>query len=374
MNPTHSQPVPQPLRPHVGLAVEDQSHRERFDAQELAVVLSHYELGVIEQLRVFPRGSRRSPKLRIKSKLGEFLLKRRAPGQDDPYRVAFAHDLQLHLGRRGYPVAGLIGTRDDNNSMLQLNGRTYELFNYVQGSRYDKSPWAAREAGTALGRLHASLDDYQPMYDSKVGSFHAAPEIDAKTALIPVAVGAVEPQSDRGSVAETAEFLRRAYVDAAKRANECGLSLWPKVVLHGDWHPGNLLFRREQVAGVLDFDSARLEPRVIDVANAILQFSMPMTSPDDPAKWPDDLDLEVIRCMLGGYDEASSKPLTSQERTSLPWLMIEALIIESVVPIAATGSFARLAGSAFLEMIERKVKWIRPRATALGELGMTDRP
>jgi Ser/Thr protein kinase RdoA (MazF antagonist) len=354
--------------------VEDQSHRERFDAQELAIVLSHYELGVIEQLRVFPRGSRRSPKLRIKSKQGEFLLKRRAPGQDDPYRVAFAHDLQLHLGRRGYPVAGLIGTRDDNNSMLQLNGRTYELFNYVQGTRYDKSPWAAREAGAALGRLHASLTDYQSMYDSKVGSFHAAPEIDAKTALIPVAVGAVEPQADRRSVTETAEFLRRAYVDAAKRANECGLGSWPKVVLHGDWHPGNLLFRREQVAGVLDFDSARLEPRVIDVANAILQFSMPMTSPDDPAKWPDDLDLEVIRCMLGGYDEASGKPLTSHERTSLPWLMIEALIIESVVPIAATGSFARLAGSAFLEMIERKVKWIRPRATALAELGMMDRP
>jgi hypothetical protein len=93
-----------------------------------------------------------------------------------------------------------------------------------------------------------------------------------------------------------------------------------------------------------------------------------MTSPDNPSAWPDGLDAEVIRCMLRGYDEASGKPLTPAERTSLPWLMVEALIIESVVPIAATGSFARLAGSAFLEMIERKVKWIRPRAAALAEL------
>lgn len=363
-----SQPVPQPLRPHVGHAVEDQSHRERFDAHELAVVLSHYDLGIVDQLRVFPRGSRRSPKLRIRSQRGEFLLKRRSPGQDDPYRVAFAHDLQLHLGRRGYPVAGLIGTRADNNSMLQLNGRTYELFNYVQGTRYDKSPWAARQAGAALGRLHASLTDYRSLYDSNVGSFHAAPEIDAKTALIPVAVGAVEPQADQSLITQTAEFLRRAYVDAAKRVNDLGYLQWNKVVLHGDWHPGNLLFRRDQVAGVLDFDSARIEPRVVDVANGLLQFSMPMTSPDDPASWPDGLDMEVIRCMLGGYDEATGKPLAQEERNSLPWLMVEALIIESVVPIAATGSFARLAGSAFLQMIERKVKWIRPRAAALCEL------
>src|SRR5687767_1727640 len=97
------QPNPQPLRPQVGPVLEDQSHRERFDGHELAIVLSHYDLAVIEQLRVYPRGSRKSPKLRIKSKRGEFLLKRRAPGHDDPYRVAFAHDLQLRLAQRGYP-------------------------------------------------------------------------------------------------------------------------------------------------------------------------------------------------------------------------------------------------------------------------------
>src|SRR5437868_2120745 len=128
MNPA-DQPHPQPPKPQVLPSAED--HRERFDAHELALVLSHYDVGVIENLRPFPRGSRRSPKLRIRSHHGEYLLKRRAPGHDDPYRVAFAHDLQLHLAARGYPVPGLIGTRGENNSMLQLSGRVYELFNYV---------------------------------------------------------------------------------------------------------------------------------------------------------------------------------------------------------------------------------------------------
>src|SRR5262245_6276900 len=181
------------------------------------MVLSHYDLGIIEHLRAFPRGSRKSPKVRIKSRRGEFLLKRRAPGHDDPYRVAFAHDLQLRLAQRGYPVPGLIGTRDENNSMLQLNGRTYELFNYVHGTRYDGSPQAAVEVGAALGRMHAFLDGYRSVYEPPTGSYHAAPEIDAKTALIPASVQAVEPQVSREDVAKTAEYLRKAYIDAAHR-------------------------------------------------------------------------------------------------------------------------------------------------------------
>jgi len=362
-----SQPVPQPLRPQVGAGLEDQSLRERFDGHELAIVLSHYDLGVIEQLRVYPRGSRRSPKLRIKSKRGEFLLKRRAPGQDDPYRVAFAHDLQLHLAQRDYPVPGLIGTRDENNSMLQLNGRTYELFNYIHGTRYDKSANAATQVGGMLGKLHQCLSAYRSVYTPPPSSFHRVAEIDAKMALTASAINSAEPQGDPQAIAQTAEFLRRAYHDASKRADEVGFAGWALQVLHGDWHPGNLLFRGNAIVGVLDFDSARMEPRVVDVANAALQFSMPMDDPDQPATWPEGLDTGVIRCILRGYDEASGSPLSNQERLALPWLMIEALIIESIIPIAVTGSFARIAGSAFLQMIERKVKWIRPRALKMAE-------
>ena len=42
----------------------------------------------------------------------------------------------------------------------------------------------------------------------------------------------------------------------------------------------------------------------------------------------------------------------------IPWLMIEAMVAESVLPIAATGSFGRIEGYGFLQMIERKVRWV----------------
>jgi Ser/Thr protein kinase RdoA (MazF antagonist) len=360
-----SDPVPQPIRPHVGPSHED-PHRERFDAHELAMVLSHYDLGVIESLRTFPRGSRRSPKVRIRSRKGEYLLKRRAVGQDDPYRVAFAHDLQLHLSNCGYPVPGLIGTRDENNSMLQFNGRTYEMFNYIQGSRYRRQPAEALEVGRMLGHLHRLVWDFQPSYEAPSGGYHAAVEVDAKMALLGPSIKSVEPRCKDEDLANTVDFLRVAYYDAARRANECGFAEMPRIYVHGDWHPGNLLFRDDEIVGVLDFDSARIEPRISDIANGALQFSMEVGEEAHPDDWPESLDAGMMRWVVRGYDQTSGLPLSEAERAAIPWLIIEDLIVESIIPIAATGSFARLPGSSFLKMVERKVKWLRPRAQSLG--------
>ena len=152
-----------------------------------------------------------------------------------------------------------------------------------------------------------------------------------------------------------------------RQVDGAGFGTWPARVLHGDWHPGNLLYRKGEIVAVLDFDSARAEPRIIDVANAALQFSMTTPDPDHPETWPDPLDVSRIRALIRGYDEASGDPIQPAERQVLPWLIIEALILESVVPIAATGRFAQLDGSAFLQMVERKVRWLRPRAARLLE-------
>lgn len=344
----------------------DQQHSHLFDAHELAIVLSHYDLGVIEEIRDFPRGSRRAPKLRLKTRKGDFLLKRRAPGRDDPYRVAFAHALQLHLAQRGYPVPGMVGTRDENNSMLQIGGRTYELFRFVSGTKFDHSETATVAAGAALAMLHRLLSDHRPQFDSPVGSFHTAPWLEPRFAQIPAAVAAVEPQADIAALTQTAGFLKQAYQQAGRRVEELGFSAWQRIIIHGDWHPGNLLYREGKVVAVLDFDSARIEPRMADVANAALQFSMRFKAEDDPAAWPGDLDMAGFRSLLRGYHDVLPKVVSRPEMEALPWLIIEALIVESVVPIATTGSFARVRGSSFLQMVERKVRWIDGRASRPG--------
>jgi homoserine kinase type II len=354
--------------PHLGAVVDDDPKgRDRFDGPELAIVLSHYDLGVIRSIQEYLRGSRRSPKVRVTSDRGRFLLKRRAIGRDAPERVAFAHELQRRLAAEHYPVAGLVPVIRTRDTMLRHDERIYEMFEFVEGTRDDQSEAAAAEAGRALGRLHRILAHQRAGQELSDGTYHDAPGLDGALRRIPKTVGRLDPGASREALASICSFLGDVYRDAAHRAEAAGLTRWPDRAIHGDWHPGNLLFRDGRVVGVIDFDSARMAPRLIDVANGALQFSMIMNDPDEPDRWPDGLDVKRMRAMLRGYDHETDTALTDEECAALPWLILEALILESVIPIAEAGRFAHLDGAAFLRMTERKVRWLIPRADKLAE-------
>jgi len=90
-----------------------------FSSEELASVLGHYEIGVIQNVTPLSGGNRAAPKMVVLSTQGKFLLKRRPKGKDDFYRVAFAHAVQTHLAQRYFPVASLIATWDEHHTILQ---------------------------------------------------------------------------------------------------------------------------------------------------------------------------------------------------------------------------------------------------------------
>lgn len=330
-----------------------------FATDELAIVLSHYDIGAIESIQDFPRGSRKAPKLLISAEHGRFLLKRRAKGKDDPFKVAFCHALQLHLAQRQFPLPHLIGTRRDNNSMLQLRGCVYELFEYIPGQPYPQTIEATVDAGRVLGLFHKLLMDFESPWQPPTGSYHLAASVLSGLKLIPAALGGGELDSE---VPVLVEELTQRYQRAGAAADRLGLADWPPQITHADWHPGNMLFRDNHVVAVIDYDSARLLPRVIDAANGALQFSI-IGGDDNVARWPDHLDEARFKRFCRGYDTVDL--LTRAELEAFPHLMIEALIAEAVLPIAATGTFGRLEGLAFLRMVQRKAAWMEAHAGRL---------
>lgn len=344
------------------------AERERLGAEELAIVLSHFDIGPISSIKEFPRGSRRAPKLLINSATGQFLLKRRAKGKDDPFKVAFAHALQLFLASKQFPLPHLHGTRTDNNSMLQLNGHVYELFEYIRGGPYDATMEATVDSGKILALYHRLLRDYTPEFDPPIGSYHDAIPINTGIDQIPVTFSRLDRTRNisQEQVNATLAFLRDAYIQAALRVNAAGLTEWPIQIVHSDWHPGNMLFLNARVVAVIDYDAARLQQRIIDLANGALQFSI-LGGTSDPSGWPDHVDVPRFQAFLRGYDEVDI--ISEAEIAVIPHLMIEALVAESVLPIAATGSFGRIEGYGFLQMIERKVRWIQQHSGVLMPAG-----
>jgi homoserine kinase type II len=337
--------------------------RETFGADELAIVMSHFDIGVIESIVEYPRGSRKAPKLLIVSEQGKFLLKRRARGKDDPYKVAFAHALQLYLASKQFPLPHLIGTKKDNNSMLQWRSAVYELFEYIPGQGYPQTLEATFDGGRVLSLYHKLLSDFRSEWQPTGGSYHLAPAVETGLRAIPASLSS--PDSATGPVLQ---FLLDSYRHAAQMANALGLDAWPKQIVHADWHPGNMLFRDNRVVAVIDYDSARMQPRIIDAANGALQFSI-IGGDEDIETWPEYIDESRYKRFLRGYDEVML--LSEAEMRTIPWLMIEALIAEAVFPIAATGQFGRLEGFAFLQMVQRKVYWMQRSADRLVELAMS---
>jgi len=294
----------------------------------------------------------RAPKMAIVSEQGKFLLKRRPKGKDDLYRVAFAHAVQSHLAAESFPVTCLLATRDQNNTVLQLNNHIYEFFQFVTGTRYDGSPEATVDAGRQLANFHRHLADFA--YESALGGlktcFH-----DSSTVRRHLKTLGSDRSNPNKKLRTTAEALMTLYNESSVRVNELGFDSWQHQVVHGDWHPGNMLFSKSKLAAVLDFDSVRIAQPLTDLANGMLQFSIVGGRPN-PNDWPDCFDQDKLLQFLNGYRNVIK--LDENKLNSLVDLMIETMIAEAVLPIVATGFFGHLSGTDFLQMILRKSNWL----------------
>lgn len=338
-----------------GLSGSGRSERARvkFDATEVATVLSRYDLGVVHSAREVKRGSGRSPKILLKTERGAFVLKKRAPGRDEPARIRLTHTIQRLLAKRGFPLPRLVGTRDRETLVIMESG-AYELFEYIEGEAYDQSLPSTEQAGRALALFHMLLADFDEASAPTGSSYHANPGVQSYLAHIP-------ERSEGEELGEISRLLRERYAEAAQRAAACGIEGFPLQVVHGDWHPGNLLYGGARVVGVIDYDTVRLGPRIVDVANGVLQFSV-TRSEGDPEGWPEYLDEARVHRFVRGYDSVEGCVMSKSELRAIPWLMIEALIAEAAVPIATTGTFAGIQGGAFLQMVGRKVRWLDEKA------------
>ncbi|MDF1809062.1 MAG: phosphotransferase [Phycisphaerales bacterium] len=237
--------------------------RQQLSQREIDAVLSEYNLGKTHSVSELAAGSVYSPKVIVESDRGRMLLKRRARGLDIPILVAFSHQVILGCLEQGICVPPLLGTKD-HNSLVQFEDQVYELFVFIEGTVFDRSPSMiskhAHEAGALLGEVHQKLDSVSPTFEAPV-----EPEtIDLAR------IQTINRLSNQFSN-ELKEQLSRifSYGGELAKAN----AGQPKIV-HGDWHPGNMIFRGEHIVAVCDFDNTRLGSRAREVAQAMIHFSL----------------------------------------------------------------------------------------------------
>lgn len=260
--------------------------RERFTPRELDEVLARYELGQVHSVREVALGTPASPKALVDCARGMLLLKRRARGVDAPDLVAFTHELALGCLLSGVCVPPLVGTRDGNNSMVQTDDRVYELSVYIEGNTDPRTALSAERSGALLAELHRAMDAVRPTLT------WAAP---VEAAVIDP--DRVAPGKGRGVDAEIVGSVRGVLERAAAFTGRTTPGL-----VHGDWHPGNLVYRADEPVAVCDFDHARVGGREREVAQGLAQFSLTRGEVgQDPAAWPAEADLDRLSAHWRGY-------------------------------------------------------------------------
>jgi Ser/Thr protein kinase RdoA (MazF antagonist) len=146
----------------------------------------------------------------------------------------------------------------------------YELEEYIEGGPYDHDrPEHLEAAARTLGRYHACVEGLAPRALRERGKRYYPESWQAILTCLCEAW-----QFDReADLARTARQLESVARDLAARYARHGEL--PHLVIHGDYHAGNLLFDGDRIVGLVDYDKVSWQPRVAELAEALIYFASP---------------------------------------------------------------------------------------------------
>ena len=299
-------------------------------AAELRHVLTYYDLGELVDFEKNDRGFVNTAYAIGVLAAGErkryFLRKyKRGIAEEE---IVFEHSLIEHLAAGGAPVARIHHTRTGESYLRCSEAEDdaapifYTIFDFLPGD--DRLTWidpvlTERElAGSAavLAQLHQDVAGFTPP------GRRLEPKI---LELLPVIAETWSgcPARSKGTIfdARIQEQLSalgsNISATIATLQDEAVGSL-PQIVIHGDYHPGNLKFSGEQVTGVFDFDWSKVDFRLFDLGLALWYFCTSWHGSEDGK-----LRLDWMRGFLHAYQETlaaqrGARVITPEEVRYLP--------------------------------------------------------
>jgi Ser/Thr protein kinase RdoA (MazF antagonist) len=230
-------------------------------------------------------GAGRSDSAILSTSGGRKVLKR-YKGTLDVEAVRHEHGILSELARLHFPAPRLTSTLS-GETLLRWGGHSYALFEFLEGGfqyhNYLLLPGQRRRliasSGRALAVLHATLRDFEPPGRHPSGfrsrtdgrwrdmDWYASQLAEAHT-LAPGLSGDAG-KTVRRALAGGAGPVERRLQQLHRQLKDAGL---PRLVVHGDYGPYNLLFRPGAPVVILDFELARLDWRLTDLATALPSF------------------------------------------------------------------------------------------------------
>lgn len=301
---------------------------------ELKNILGDYDLGELVGFEQDRRGTVNTSftiEMEQDGQRRKYFLRRYKRGIQEE-EIQCEHSLISHLiEAQTLPVAHLHRTLDGRTYLHRFagpddqEGAFYAIFDFLPGE--DRYTWVDPactseelvSSAITLAQLHSAVNGFQPSgkrVEAKI--LDLLPEISRNVAACPEKAKNTEFDAYLlenlelvlGNVSSTLAVLTESQVD--------GL---PQLVVHCDYHPGNLKFHQSQVSGLFDFDWSKVDLRSFDVGLALWYFCASWKLSEDG-----ELRLTDLAIFLGAYQEylhlqPGTRPLSPLEGRYLPYLI-----------------------------------------------------
>ena len=298
-------------------------------AAELKAVLDHYDLGVLNRTEKDQRGMVNTSYIIDLQKDGvpaRYFL-RRYKAEIRREEIVFEHALIDHLTARGNcPVARVHRARDGESFIrLDVAGDAYyAIFDYLPGE--DRYTWVnprctSREltaAGALLAQFHSDVATLKAPGRRAEAKIVDLPSV-IESAWSECLARSTGNPFDR-CAARNNRLVRDSLADAAGVLRRAGGDL-PEVIIHSDYHPGNLRFLGHEISGLVDFDWAKVDLRSFDIALAVWYFCVSWQGSADGH-----LRMGAARTFLSAYQTrlmqaAELAPMSRAELAVLPHMI-----------------------------------------------------
>ena len=298
---------------------------------ELNQILAHYDLGQLIDLEKNERGYINTSfaiDTMAAGKRQRYFL-RRYKREIREQELVFEHSVIDHLLEKDFNlVARVMKIRDGRSYVRQEDAQGllfYAIFEYLQGE--DKYTWISpvceqselKSAAALLAGFHNAVFAWVPrgrrseprIIDLLPGLYKTVEGWQTLSKGSALDAYLLENQSRiLGAVERTAGFLNRP-------ENRQVVQL----VIHCDYHPGNLKFKDGEAIGVFDFDWSKLDARCFDLGLALFYFFSSWEPRTDGQLRLDELAafVEAYQGALRGVPGVGS--LTPVEQSCLPWMV-----------------------------------------------------
>jgi Ser/Thr protein kinase RdoA (MazF antagonist) len=293
--------LPMVARPDRALARLGVRRSGAISRQQLGEVLERYALRPTGRPRTMSAPGARGATIRVRTSGGEIVVKRYKETVDDA-ALAIEHAVLVALAEKDFPAPRLRRTTDGETS-VNLEGARFAVSDAVRGYRHPHELVLSRAdrleldaiAGRLLARLHGSLEKLDVPASTTLGfARRRGPR-----------VRSVEWYTDRLAEGPAPRRVRAWTHGALWQLYETfDAERLPTTVVHGDYGPYNLLIRAGSVPMLVDFELARRDWRLVDLATGILWFAQRRRS----------FDTGAARCFLDGYRQASAASDEELER------------------------------------------------------------